>query len=314
MLLSCYMSSCPKLTSAKYAGRPGPPRPANEPGCHGRLARGNNGQWYISTPDKRGIHTWKPLGYEPSPANQRIVANNRNGGMSMSPLLARRTPPPPARRRSSPPPMSQPLPLPLQPPVPLRRSRSRSPSVVNLTMNSNSNNKRGTKRSRSRSRGRARPGSRSHSRSLTRQRSSRSSSPTGNWWEPMLGKPLKNVTKLGAPHKYFMSEKLNGIRAAWDGRSSFWTRGKQKIAAPASFRRVLPRGVPLNGELYAGRGRFGTASSLWRSPSNAAWLGKLQYRVFDMPKEPGAFEAVQARLAGLLPVCEESGPPFATGA
>lgn len=127
----------------------------------------------------------------------------------------------------------------------------------------------------------------------------------------MLGKPLKNVTKLGAPHKYFMSEKLNGIRAAWDGRSSFWTRGKQKIAAPASFRRVLPRGVPLNGELYAGRGRFGTASSLWRSPSNAAWLGKLQYRVFDMPKEPGAFEAVQARLAGLLPVCEESGPPFA---
>ncbi|MGA9780046.1 MAG: hypothetical protein WBS33_17435 [Verrucomicrobiia bacterium] len=50
------------------------------------------------------------------------------------------------------------------------------------------------------------------------------------------------------------SEKMHGCRAYWDG-SQFWTRGGNVIATPDWFTDGLP-GVPLDGEIWAGRGRF----------------------------------------------------------
>lgn len=49
-------STCTLQTGAKYTRRPGPPFPANE--CRGQRKIGNNGRWYVSKPDQRGVHRW----------------------------------------------------------------------------------------------------------------------------------------------------------------------------------------------------------------------------------------------------------------
>lgn len=52
--------TCQRSTLKKYAGRPGPPYPANDPGCRDQVMTGNDGLSYTSQPDKRGVYTWKP--------------------------------------------------------------------------------------------------------------------------------------------------------------------------------------------------------------------------------------------------------------
>lgn len=49
---------CPILRDKKYANRPSPPRPANDPGCRGKLFRGNNGKMYASKPNRNGVYRW----------------------------------------------------------------------------------------------------------------------------------------------------------------------------------------------------------------------------------------------------------------
>lgn len=50
---------CSRQTLKKYTSRPGPPYPANDPHCRGTTKTGNNGQLYVSKPDKNGLYTWK---------------------------------------------------------------------------------------------------------------------------------------------------------------------------------------------------------------------------------------------------------------
>lgn len=110
--------------------------------------------------------------------------------------------------------------------------------------------------------------------------------------------------------RLLVSEKFDGVRAAWDGRKYLWTRGGQKVRPPRFLAEALPRGVALDGELFAGRGKFKTAQSLYASPSNAGWRGVVQYRAFDMPHKTGPFSNVHRSLAGLLPSCGSTRPPF----
>jgi ATP-dependent DNA ligase len=53
--------TCPESFDPKYQGRPGPPRPANTPGCHNTFAKGNDGNMYQSKPNKNGVFTWKKV-------------------------------------------------------------------------------------------------------------------------------------------------------------------------------------------------------------------------------------------------------------
>ena len=87
---------------------------------------------------------------------------------------------------------------------------------------------------------------------------------------------------------YWVSEKYDGVRGYWDGQKLL-TRGGQTINAPAWFTANWP-GVPMDGELWAGRGQFQKAVSTVRQqdPSDAAWRG-IQFMVFDLPAEPGPF-------------------------
>ncbi|HEU0198641.1 MAG TPA: DNA ligase [Nevskiaceae bacterium] len=89
---------------------------------------------------------------------------------------------------------------------------------------------------------------------------------------------------------YWVSEKYNGARGYWDGHE-LWTRGGQKIAAPAWFTKNWPT-VAMDGELWAGYGHFGQASAAVRAEhaDDAAWRA-ITYRVFDLPGHGGAFDA-----------------------
>ena len=89
---------------------------------------------------------------------------------------------------------------------------------------------------------------------------------------------------------YWVSEKYDGVRGYWDGQQ-LWTRGGERIVAPAWFTADLPT-QPLDGELWAGRGRFKETVSTVRSqtPDDKAWR-EIRFMVFDLPTEPGDFTA-----------------------
>ncbi len=87
---------------------------------------------------------------------------------------------------------------------------------------------------------------------------------------------------------YWISEKLDGVRARWDGRQLI-SRGGRRIAAPDWFTKDWPD-VALDGELWGGRGRFEeTAGIVARAePDDAAWKS-LRFMVFDLPEQGGTF-------------------------
>lgn len=62
------------------------------------------------------------------------------------------------------------------------------------------------------------------------------------------------------PTGWWMSEKLDGVRAWWTG-SALLSRLGNTINAPAWFTAGLPK-VPLDGELWCGRGQFTEAVSI----------------------------------------------------
>lgn len=74
------------------------------------------------------------------------------------------------------------------------------------------------------------------------------------------------------PSGWWISEKLDGVRAIWDG-SQLWSRNGRLWAAPSWFTDcaypranvVLPNRLPLDGELWIGRGLFELTSSVCRS-------------------------------------------------
>ncbi len=100
------------------------------------------------------------------------------------------------------------------------------------------------------------------------------------------------------PSGWWMSEKLDGVRAWWNGYR-LTTRTGSEIHAPASFVASLPVGITLDGELWAGRGTFQRVSGAYRRIDEAAWR-PIRYAVFDAPEVAGGFEARQRELLELL--------------
>ena len=106
---------------------------------------------------------------------------------------------------------------------------------------------------------------------------------------------LANVYRPGVRlADYWLSEKYDGLRAFWDGER-LRTRGGETIAAPDWFTAQWPA-EPMDGELWAGRGRFEEALSTVRqlTPDDAAWR-RIRFMVFDLPAHPGVFtERIEA--------------------
>lgn len=96
------------------------------------------------------------------------------------------------------------------------------------------------------------------------------------------------------PAGWLVSEKLNGCRAFWDGRQ-FWTRGGNIIAAPGWFTAGLPD-KPLDGEIWAGRGRFEEARC---AVQYGHWTRRCRFVAFDAPAARGTWRRRMASAARL---------------
>lgn len=94
---------------------------------------------------------------------------------------------------------------------------------------------------------------------------------------------------------YWVSEKFDGVRGYWNGKVLV-TRGGEVIAAPPWFTQGWPD-LPLDGELWAGRGRFARAVSTVRrqQPDDAQWR-ELRFLVFDVPGSADTFDARRIEL------------------
>jgi DNA ligase-1 len=101
------------------------------------------------------------------------------------------------------------------------------------------------------------------------------------------------------PQPYLVSEKLDGVRAFWDGQRLRFRSGLP-IAAPDWFTAGLPK-TPLDGELWLGRGRFDELSGTVRKkrPVDAEWR-QLRYMIFDLPAATGSFAERALRMNTLL--------------
>jgi DNA ligase-1 len=89
------------------------------------------------------------------------------------------------------------------------------------------------------------------------------------------------------PTGWWMSEKLDGVRAYWNG-TAFVSRLGNTFAAPDWYRAAMPSTV-LDGELWCGRGMFQDTVSIVRSSGDKGW-SKVIYRVFDAPAMTAPFE------------------------
>jgi DNA ligase-1 len=103
------------------------------------------------------------------------------------------------------------------------------------------------------------------------------------------------------PAGWWMSEKLDGVRAVWDG-ATLSTRTGQAIHAPEWFTASLPKAQALDGELWSGRGQFQKTVSVVRSHAGGDAWRHIRYAAFDAPMVAGGFEdrfaAVQACVGG----------------
>lgn len=88
--------------------------------------------------------------------------------------------------------------------------------------------------------------------------------------------------------RYWVSEKLDGVRAIWDGKALRFRSGNP-VPAPQWFVDALP-GQPVDGELWLGRGRFDQLSAVVRRqvPDDAEWR-QVRYMIFELPEAPGSF-------------------------
>jgi DNA ligase 1 len=116
-----------------------------------------------------------------------------------------------------------------------------------------------------------------------------------NTWEPDLD-----------PKGWWMSEKLDGVRAYWDGKQ-FLSRQGNVYHAPEWFMAGLPT-FPLDGELWVGRKQFQRTVSIARRQDKSNDWKELRYLVFDAPDIKQPFEA---RIAELERWLESERPPFA---
>lgn len=88
--------------------------------------------------------------------------------------------------------------------------------------------------------------------------------------------------------QYWVSEKLDGVRAIWDGRTLRFRSGNV-VPAPQWFLDALPT-QPLDGELWLARSSFDRLSAIVRrqKPEDGEWR-RVRYMIFELPDASGSF-------------------------
>lgn len=87
--------------------------------------------------------------------------------------------------------------------------------------------------------------------------------------------------------KYWVSEKLDGIRARWDGYQLISKNG-YAFSVPEWFTRRFPR-VVMDGELWIGRNRYEEISSITSKQTPDKRWSRVTLMLFDLPEHKGDF-------------------------
>ena len=103
--------------------------------------------------------------------------------------------------------------------------------------------------------------------------------------------------------QYWVSEKLDGVRAWWDGEGLV-SRSGNRFNVPSWFVERFPP-VQLDGELWMGRGTFERLSGAVRRqvPDDAQWR-EIRFMVFDLPSSPATFDRRLQRLREMFEAIE----------
>lgn len=98
---------------------------------------------------------------------------------------------------------------------------------------------------------------------------------------------------------YLASEKLDGVRAYWDG-SQLLSKSGNKIHCPKWFSETLPN-IKLDGELWIERNNFEQVVSIVRKniPKEEEWR-KIKYMLFELPGAKGTFENRYERIKTIV--------------
>tara|TARA_B110001452_G_scaffold255223_1_gene247440 strand:- start:6379 stop:8586 length:2208 start_codon:yes stop_codon:yes gene_type:complete len=134
-----------------------------------------------------------------------------------------------------------------------------------------------------------------------------------------LSDEMSKKLKISAPPiGWWASEKWDGIRALWDGEKMISRGsgvGKPKVYTyiPEWFKNALPPGIPLDGEIWIGRGLFQKTSRLstlkpgksyTTDQIESIWTGSsdppVVFKVFDIPNDPRPFEKRMAFLQTVI--------------
>lgn len=105
---------------------------------------------------------------------------------------------------------------------------------------------------------------------------------------------------------YLVSEKLDGVRAYWDGKHLRFRSGRV-INAPAWFIAPFPT-HPLDGELWMGRRSFDRLSAAVRreEPLDEEWKN-ITYQLYELPGGAGTFSE---RIVALQESVRKTGVPW----
>lgn len=114
----------------------------------------------------------------------------------------------------------------------------------------------------------------------------------------LLAESWDNATDLT---DWWMSEKLDGVRAYWDGKQ-FLSRQGNMYYAPDWFVEGFPS-VPLDGELWIDRKKFQRTVSIVRRQDKSDLWNEVRFLIFDAPAANGGFEERLAFLKDALAKC-----------
>ena len=88
--------------------------------------------------------------------------------------------------------------------------------------------------------------------------------------------------------QYWISEKLDGVRARWNG-TELISRGGKTFSSPDWFTQDFPT-IPLDGELWIGRQRYEEVSSIVRKHHPHEGWKAIRFMMFDLPTHGGRFD------------------------
>lgn len=104
---------------------------------------------------------------------------------------------------------------------------------------------------------------------------------------------------------YWVSEKLDGVRARWDG-GILVSRGGYSFSAPPWFTDGFPS-ESLDGELWIGRGQYEKVSAVVRKMSPHDGWKQVRFMLFDAPQHKGSFTR---RLESMQQLVKQAESPY----